>query len=196
MLTEELSMDILKQLITQHGIVMSNQTLQLDALLNHQVDPKLIMEVGKEFARRFRELDITKVLTIESSGITIAFATALELGVPLVFARRKKTLTTDGDVWCERVPSFTKGIVTDILVSKSVLGATDRVLMIDDIIANGDAARGLIRILERAGAELAGVGVVVEKSFQAGARTIREQGYRFESIVQIKSLDNGTVEFE
>ncbi|MDF2715341.1 MAG: xanthine phosphoribosyltransferase [Paenibacillus sp.] len=189
-------MDILKQLITQHGIVMSNQTLQLDALLNHQVDPKLIMEVGKEFARRFRELDITKVLTIESSGITIAFATALELGVPLVFARRKKTLTTDGDVWCERVPSFTKGIVTDILVSKSVLGATDRVLMIDDIIANGDAARGLIRILERAGAELAGVGVVVEKSFQAGARTIREQGYRFESIVQIKSLDNGKVEFE
>ncbi|GAA3400769.1 xanthine phosphoribosyltransferase [Paenibacillus hodogayensis] len=189
-------MDILKQLITQHGIVMSNQTLQLDALLNHQVDPALIMQIGKEFARRFREEEVTKVLTIESSGIAVAFATALELGVPLVFARRKKTLTTDGDVWSERVPSFTKGIVTDILVSKSVLGDQDRVVLIDDIIANGDAARGLIRILERAGAYLTGVGVVVEKSFQAGARTIREQGIRFESIVQIKSLDGGKVEFE
>lgn len=189
-------MDILKQLIMQHGIVLSNQTLQLDALLNHQVDPKLMMEIGKEFARRFCEQSITKVLTIESSGIAVAFATALELGVPLVFARRKKTLTTDGDVWCERVPSFTKGIVTDILVSKSVLGKTDRVLMIDDIIANGDAARGLIRIVERAEAVLGGVGVVVEKSFQAGARTIRESGHRFESIVRIKSLDNGAIEFE
>lgn len=189
-------MDILKQLIRQHGIVMSNQTLQLDALLNHQIDPKLMMEIGKEFARRFREQNITKVLTIESSGIAVAFATALELGVPLVFARRKKTLTTDGDVWCERVPSFTKGIVTDILVSKNVLSAADRVLLIDDIIANGDAARGLIRILERAGAHLAGVGVVVEKSFQAGARAIREQGIRFESIVSIKSLNGGIVEFE
>lgn len=189
-------MDILKQRIMQQGVILSNQTLQLDALLNHQVDPKLIMEIGKEFARRFKEERITKVLTIESSGITVAFATALELGVPLVFARRKKTLTTDGEVWCERVPSFTKGIVTDILVSKNVLSNQDRVLLIDDIIANGDAARGLIRILERAEAELAGVGVVVEKSFQAGARLIREQGFRFESIVQIKSLEGGTVQFE
>jgi xanthine phosphoribosyltransferase len=175
---------------------MSNDTLQMDAFLNHQVDPQLMVEIGNEFARRFRESNITKVLTIESSGIAVAFTTALALGVPLVFARRKKTLTTDGDVWCERVPSFTKGIVTDILVSKSVLSSSDRVLMIDDIIANGDAARGLIRILERSGAELAGVGVVVEKSFQAGARTIREQGIRFESIVAIKSLSNGAIEFE
>ncbi|MFC3770374.1 xanthine phosphoribosyltransferase [Paenibacillus sp. GCM10012303] len=189
-------MDILKQRIAEQGVILSNQTLQLDALLNHQVDPKLIMEIGQEFARRFKEERITKVLTIESSGITVAFATALELGVPLVFARRKKTLTTDGEVWCERVPSFTKGIVTDILISKNVLSSQDRVLLIDDIIANGDAARGLIRILERAEAELAGVGVVVEKSFQAGARLIREMGYRFESIVSIKSLEGGAVQFE
>jgi len=189
-------MNRLKQLIMQHGVVMTNQTLQLDSIINHQVDPMLMMEVGREFARRFRGNEITKVLTIESSGIAVAFATALELGVPLVFARRKKTLTTDEEVWAERVPSFTKGIVTDILVSKNVLDETDRVLLIDDIIANGDAARGLIRILERAGAHLVGVGVVVEKCFQAGARAIREQGIRFESIVQIKSLDNGQVEFE
>lgn len=189
-------MDILKEKIKQHGVIMSNQTLQLDTLINHQVDPGLIMEVGKQFAHRFRESAVTKVLTVESSGIPVAFATALELGVPLVFARRKKTLTTDGEVWAERVPSFTKGIVTDILISKSVLSDQDTVLLIDDIIANGDAARGLIRIVERAGAHLAGVGVVVEKSFQAGARTIREQGIRFESIVRIKSLENGIVEFE
>lgn len=189
-------MNLLKQLIIRHGVVLSNQTLQLDAIINHQVDPAFMLEVGKEFARRFRESRITKVLTIESSGIAVAFATALELGVPLVFARRKKTLTTNEDVWAERVPSFTKGIVTDILVSKSVLDGSDRVLLIDDIIANGDAARGLIRILQRAEAELVGVGVMIEKSFQAGARTIREQGIRFESIVQIKSLDNGKVEFE
>ncbi|RKN85063.1 xanthine phosphoribosyltransferase [Paenibacillus ginsengarvi] len=188
-------MDILKQTITQQGVILSNKTLQLDAILNHQVDPQLIMEVGKEFARRFREAGVTKVMTIESSGITVAFATALELGVPLVFARRKKTLT-DGEVWAERVPSFTKGIVTDIVVSKNVLSGNDTVVLIDDIIANGDAARGLIRILERAGARLAGVGVVVEKSFQSGASLIREQGIRFESIVQIKSLENGHIEFE
>lgn len=189
-------MELLKKRIREHGIVLSNHTLQLDALINHQVDPPLMMEIGKEFARRFREERVTKVLTIESSGIAVAFATALELGVPLVFARRKKTLTTDNEVWSERVPSFTKGIVTDILVAKSVLSAADRVLLIDDIIANGDAARGLIRIVEAAGADLAGFGVVVEKSFQTGANSIREQGIRFESIVRIRSLENGTIEFE
>lgn len=188
-------MDILKQRILEEGVVISNQTLLLDALLNHQVDPVLMMEVGKEFARRFREERITKVITVESSGIAVGFATALELGVPLVFARRKKTLTTETEVWCERVPSFTKGIVTDILISKNVLSADDRVLLIDDIIANGDAARGLVRIVQRAGIELAGFGVVVEKSFQAGAQSIREQNIRFESIVRIKSLENGVIEF-
>lgn len=186
----------LEQLIAEHGVIISDQTLRLDALLNHQVDPSLMMEIGQEFARRFREEKVTKVLTIESSGIPVAFATALELGVPLVFARRKKTLTTDVDMWAERVPSFTKGIVTDILVAKSVLEAGDRVLMIDDIIANGDAAKGLLRIAERSGAKLVGVGIVVEKSFQSGAKAIRDQGYRFESMVQIRSLANGKIEFE
>jgi xanthine phosphoribosyltransferase len=118
------------------------------------------------------------------------------LGVPLVFARRKKTLTTETEVYAERVPSFTKGIVTDILVSKSVLGAEDRVLLIDDIIANGDAARGLIRVIERSGATLVGLGIVIEKSFQAGARTIRENGIRVESLVRIRSLDQGEVQFD
>ncbi len=189
-------MEELKRRIVRDGTVINNQVLNLDTVLNHQVDPPFIMEMGKEFARLYREESITKVLTIESSGITVGFATALELGVPLVFARRKKTLTTETEVYAERVPSFTKGIVTDILVSKSVLGAEDRVLLIDDIIANGDAARGLIRVIERSGATLVGLGIVIEKSFQAGARTIRENGIRVESLVRIRSLDQGEVQFD
>ncbi|RAV21680.1 xanthine phosphoribosyltransferase [Paenibacillus contaminans] len=189
-------MEILKQRILEEGVVHTHDVLKLDAILNHQVDPQLIMEMGKQFARLFREQNVTKVLTIESSGISVAFATALELGVPMVFARRKKTLTTDAETFCERVPSFTKGIVTDIMVSKKYLTANDRVLLIDDIIANGDAARGIIRIIEQAGAHLVGMGVVVEKTFQAGARTIREQGIRVESLAKIAALQNGSIIFE
>lgn len=189
-------MEELKRRILQEADIVTNQVLNFDKILNHQVDPPLIVEMGKQFAKLYREESITKVLTIESSGITVGFATALELGVPLVFARRKKTLTTDTEVYAERVPSFTKGIVTDILVSKSVLGPNDRILLIDDIIANGDAARGLIRVIERSGATLVGLGIVIEKSFQAGARTIRESGIRLESLVQIQSLDGGEVHFE
>jgi xanthine phosphoribosyltransferase len=189
-------MQELKRRVLEEGIIVSDQVLQLDTILNHQVDPQLIMNMGKEFAAMFREENITKVLTIESSGISIAFTTALELDVPMVFARRKKTLTTDPDAYCERVPSFTKGIVTDIVVSQNFLQPDDRVLVIDDIIANGDAVRGLIRIIERSGAELIGLGIAVEKSFQAGARTIRELGIRVESLVKILSLDNGRITLE
>jgi xanthine phosphoribosyltransferase len=189
-------MERLKQKILAEAEVLSDQVVKLDAILNHQVDPELIMEMGKEFARRFEHEAITKVVTIESSGIAVAFATALVLNVPMVFARRKKMLTTDGDFYSERVPSFTKGIVTDIMVSKKFLTELDRVLFIDDIIANGDAARGIIRIIERSGAQLAGFGVVVEKSFQAGARTIRELGVRLDSLVTIVGLENGKIQFD
>lgn len=189
-------MELLKQRILEVGVVVSDQVLKLDAILNHQVDPALILELGKEFARRFAESKPDKVLTIESSGIPVAFTTALELGVPMVFARRKKTITMDQDTFSERVPSFTKGMVTDIMVSSAFLQKGERVLLIDDFIANGDAARGLIRIIERAGADLVGVGIVVEKSFQAGGISIREQGIRMESLVKIASLEGGRIEFE
>ncbi|MWC29325.1 xanthine phosphoribosyltransferase [Paenibacillus sp. MMS18-CY102] len=189
-------MEKLKQRILADASVMSTDVVKLDTILNHQVDPALTMEMGKEFARLFVEAGITKVITVESSGIPVAFATAHELGVPLVFARRKKTLIADPDAYVERVPSFTKGIVTDLLVSRQLLSETDRLLFIDDIIANGDAARGLVKIIERSGAELAGIGIVVEKSFQAGAKALREQGYRVESLVKISSLDNGSITFE
>ncbi|WP_168120623.1 xanthine phosphoribosyltransferase [Paenibacillus sp. HB172176] len=189
-------MEKLKQRILKESSVLSNDVLRMDALINHQVDPELIMEMGREFADRFEGQSITKVITVESSGIPAAFATALTLGVPLVFARRKKTLIADPDVYCERVPSFTKGMVTDIMVSKQFLSAKDHVLYIDDIIANGDAAKGLIKIIETSGASLAGFGVVVEKTFQSGGKSLREQGVRVESLVQISSLENGEITFE
>lgn len=188
-------MELLKQRILEEGVVISDQVLNLDGLLNHQVDPQLTMEMGKKFAEIFADLGVTRIVTLESSGISVAFAVAFEMGVPLVFARRKKTLLADPDALCERVPSFTKGIVTDIMLSKQFIKESDRILFIDDIIANGDAARGLIKIIERSGAELVGVGIVIEKCFQAGARTIREQGIRLESLVQIQSLENGTITF-
>lgn len=189
-------MDLLKDRIREVGIVLSNQVLKVDSILNHQVDPVLIMALGREFAARFRESGVTKVLTVESSGIPLAMATSLELGVPFIFARRKKTLTTEQDMFCERVPSFTKGIVTDIMVSKEFLKKGERVLIVDDFIANGDAARGLINIVEKSEAELVGVGIAVEKSFQAGGRMIRERGIRMESLVRIASLENGQISFE
>lgn len=188
-------MELLKQRIVEQGVIVSDQVLKLDGLLNHQVDPQLTMQMGKEFAERFRDAGVTRVVTVESSGIAVAFATAYELGVPLVFARRKKTLLAEPDMLCERVPSFTKGIVTDILVSREFIQEHDRVLFIDDIIANGDAARGLIKIISRAGAELVGAGIVVEKCFQPGAKAIRDQGIRLESLVKIASLDGGHITF-
>lgn len=188
-------MDWLKKRIIEEAVVVSEQVVKLDALLTHQVDPALMMEMGKEFAARFKDKGVTRVVTLESSGISVAFAVALELGVPMVFARRKKTLLADPDALCERVPSFTKGIVTDIMMSRQFIGESDKVLFIDDIIANGDAARGLIKIIERAGAELVGLGVVIEKSFQAGARTLREQGIEVESLVRITSLEDGKITF-
>lgn len=189
-------MELLKERILREASIINQDVLRLDALLNHQVDPQLTLEMGREFARLFAEQAITKVITVESSGIPAAFATAMALNVPLVFARRKKTLLADPDAYTERVPSFTKGIVTDIMVSRQFLSADDTVLFIDDIIANGDAAKGLIKIIERSGAKLAGLGIVVEKSFQNGARSIREQGIRVDSLVKIASLDGGQIRFE
>lgn len=187
-------MEILKQKILEEGVIVSEHILNLDAILNHQVEPPLIMEMGKSFASRFKDEAITKVLTIESSGISVGFACAMEMNVPLVFARRKKMRTSgDQELYMERVPSFTKSIVTDIVVSKQFLHANDRILIIDDIIANGDAVRGLMKIIDRAGATLAGLGVVVEKTFQSGADSLRSQGIKVESLVRLDSLKDGQI---
>jgi xanthine phosphoribosyltransferase len=188
-------METLKQRILDEGVVVSNQLLRVDSFLNHQVDPQLLMDMGKEFAKRFQNEQITKVLTIESSGISIGFTLALELQVPMVFVRKKKTVIIDQDTYVARVPSFTKGIVTDLAISKKYLTPADRVVLVDDFIANGDAALAIIKMIEEAGATLVGVGIAIEKLFQAGGAAIRNQGVRVESLVQIRSLEDGVVQF-
>jgi xanthine phosphoribosyltransferase len=189
-------MERLKAEMKRHAIVKNDKIVALDAVLNQMVDPSLIMEIGEAFAARFAGESVSKVVTLEASGIAPAFATALRLGVPLVFARRKKTPVADPDVYSERVPSFSKGQVSDLIIAKRLLSHDDRILVIDDIIANGGALAGLLRIIGQAGAEVAGIGIVVEKTFQSGASLIRDKGYRLESLVRIRSLSGGTIEFE
>lgn len=188
-------MELLKRRIAEEGRVLSDQVLNVDSFLNHGVDPALIAAMGREFAERFRSVSATRILTIESSGITIAYATALELGVPLVYARRRKPLPHGGAYHVERVPSFTKGIVTDLYVAEHLLSADDRIVIIDDMIAGGEAVMGAVRIVERAGAKLAGIGIAVEKTFQPGAGRIRELGVPVESLARISSLAGGRIEF-
>lgn len=189
-------MEQLKQRILREASIVSNDVLRMDTIINQQVDPSLTMDIGKEFAEKFANEGVTKVLTIESSGIPAAFATALQMNVPLVFARRKQTVINDPDSYVVRVPSFTKGMVSDLVVSKQFLQEDDRILFIDDIIANGDGARGLLKIIQQSGATLVGMGIIVEKSFQAGASHFREQDIRVESLVKIASLDSGEIVFE
>jgi xanthine phosphoribosyltransferase len=177
------------------GIVLGNQVLKVDSFLNHQMDPVLMKEIGAEFARRFGEEGITKVLTIESSGIAPAIMTALELNVPMIFARKHQSLTLKDNIFVEKVYSFTKRETNEITVSKKFLHAADRVLIVDDFLANGEAAFGLTRIVEKSGASVAGIGIVIEKSFQPGGRLLTEAGYRVESLVRVASLEDGAVTF-
>jgi xanthine phosphoribosyltransferase len=188
-------MELLKRRIVEEGRVLSDQVLNVNTFLNHGVDPQLIAEMGRALAERFGKDRVTRVVTIESSGIAIAFATAMALGVPMVYARRKNALMNEGEYYAERVPSFTKGIVTDIIVDKQLLHHDDRVLFVDDFIANGDAARGLIRIIERSGATLVGAGIAIEKAFQPGGSSLRERGIRVEALARIASLSGGKVRF-
>ncbi|GGH38054.1 xanthine phosphoribosyltransferase [Paenibacillus segetis] len=188
-------MKLLKEKVMNEGIVLGEQVLKVDSFLNHQMDPMLMSEIGSEFVRRFAGEEITKILTIESSGIAPAIMTALELRVPMIFARKNKSLTLREDIFVEKVYSFTKRETNEITVSKKFLGANDRVLIIDDFLANGEAAFGLARIAEQAGASVVGIGIVIEKSFQPGAKLLQEAGYRVDSLVRIASLDNGTVTF-
>lgn len=188
-------MKLLKDKVMAEGIVLGENVLKVDSFLNHQMDPVLMREVGSEFARRFAGEGITKVLTIESSGIAPAIMTSLELGVPMIFARKHKSLTLKDDILVEKVYSFTKRESNEITVSRKFLHSEDRVLIIDDFLANGEAAFGLARIVEQVGASVVGVGIVIEKSFQPGARLLEEAGYRVESLVRIASLENGTVAF-
>lgn len=163
--------------------------------LNHQIDPVLMQEIGKEFAKRFKEENITKIVTIESSGIAPAVMAALELGVKVIFARKRKSLTLQDNMYVASVYSFTKQETNEISLSRNHIDESDRVLIIDDFLANGQAALGLMSLVEQAGASIAGLGIVIEKAFQDGGKKLREQGVRVESLAEIASLDNGTVTF-
>ncbi|SMP33977.1 xanthine phosphoribosyltransferase [Laceyella tengchongensis] len=188
-------MQLLKEKIRQEGKALSSEILKVDSFLNHQIDPELMQEIGQEFARRFTNDGITRILTIESSGIAPSVMAGLALGVPVVFARKRKSLTLQEDFYEAKVHSFTKQQTNTIVVSKAHLVATDKVLVIDDFLANGQAAEGLIDIVQQAEATLAGVGIVIEKSFQEGGDRLRRKGIRVESLASVAALAEGKVTF-
>lgn len=190
-------MNFLEERILKDGIVKEGNVLKVDSFLNHQMDVQLLDEIGKEFHRRFADLKITKVLTIEASGIAIAYAVARCFGVPMVFAKKAKSINIDGDMYTAEVESFTHKNKNQVIVSKKFLSSDDRLLVIDDFLANGCALQGLISIAEEAGATVEGIGIVIEKGFQFGGRSIRNLGYRLESLAIVESMDAaaGTVYF-
>ena len=185
----------LEQKILNEGIVLSDQVLKVDAFLNHQIDPVLMQLIGKEFAARFKDAGITKIITIEASGIAPAIMAGLELGVPVIFARKYQSLTLKDDLYRSKVFSFTKQTESTIAISNKHLSSTDKALVIDDFLANGQAALGLIDLIHQANAEVVGVCIVIEKSFQPGREVLLEKGYRVESLARVKSLADGKVSF-
>ena len=190
-------MNILQERILRDGIVKPGNVLKVDSFINHQMDVALLDEMGKEFCRRFAGKTITKVLTIESSGIAIAYPVARLLGVPLVVAKKTQSVNLDGDLYIAEVESFTHKKVNKVIVSKKYLSPTDRVLIIDDFLANGCALQGLISIVESADATVEGLGIAIEKGFQEGGERMRNLGYHLESLAIIDSMDEktGTITF-
>ena len=188
-------MELLKQRILRDGVVKPGNVLKVDSFLNHQMDIALINEIGKEFKRLFSDCPVTKILTIEASGIGIACITAQYFNVPVVFAKKAQSLNLDGDMYTTRVQSFTYYRFYDVILAKKFLSPSDHVLLIDDFLANGCALLGLIDIVKKSGAVLEGAGVVVEKGFQAGGKQIREMGIRLESLAIIESMSENAITF-
>lgn len=188
-------MHALEQKILAEGIVLSEEVLKVDSFLNHQIDPIMMQQIGQEFARLFKDAGITKIITIEASGIAPAVMAGLELGVPVIFARKYQSLTLKDDLYRSKVFSFTKQTESTIAISNKHISSTDKVLVIDDFLANGQAALGLADLIYQANAEVVGIGIVIEKSFQPGRDLLLEKGYRVESLARVKSLANSTVEF-
>ena len=190
-------MHALEQKILSEGIVLSDQVLKVDSFLNHQIDPVMMQQIGQEFARLFKDAGITKIITIEASGIAPAVMAGLELGVPVIFARKYQSLTLKDDLYRSKVFSFTKQIESTIAISKKHIASTYKVLVIDDFLANGCALQGLIAIAQSAGATVEGIGIVIEKGFQIGGQVIRNLGVQLESLAIIDAMDaeTGTVTF-
>jgi xanthine phosphoribosyltransferase len=185
-------MEILKERIRKEGKIKAGNVLKVDSFLNHQMDIELFSEIGKEFKRRFADAEINKILTIEASGIGISCVAAQSFHVPVIFAKKTQTRNIAGDVYTTKVQSYTHGRIYDIIVAKEFLGKGDKVLVIDDFLANGKALEGLIALVEEAGADLVGAGIVIEKGFQAGGDTLRGKGIRIESLAIVESMNEAT----
>lgn len=190
-------MELLQERIRKDGVIKSGNVLKVDSFLNHQMDIELINEIGKEFKRIFAECPINKILTIEASGIGIACLTAQYFNVPVVFAKKAQSINIDGAVYSAKIESFTHKKTYDVIVSKKFISPEDRILILDDFLANGCALAGLIDIVKSAGASVEGIGIVIEKGFQNGGEMIRNMGIRLESLAIVESMnaENSTIEF-
>ncbi|KIH70983.1 xanthine phosphoribosyltransferase [Salinicoccus roseus] len=188
-------MKLLKEKILDEGVALSDTVLKVDHFLNHQIDPVLMVEIGKAFKERFASEKITKILTLESSGIAPSVMAGLEFGVPVIFARKRKSLTLSEGLLTSNVYSYTKQETNTIAVADKFLSDEDSVLIIDDFLANGEAAHALVDIVQQAGSDIAGIGIVIEKSFQSGGGKLRNAGHRVESLARIASLEDGKIEF-
>ena len=189
-------MELLEERIRRDGVVKSEGVLKVDGFLNHQMDINLFNEMGKELKRLFADAPISKILTIEASGIGIAAVVAQHFDVPVVFAKKSQSINLDGDVYSTKIQSFTHQRIYDVIVSKKFLSADDHVLLIDDFLANGCALNGLIDLVEDAGATVEGIGIAVEKGFQPGGDDLRRRGYHLESLAIVQSMNPETGEIE
>ena len=185
-------MNFLEERIVKDGIVKEGNVLKVDSFLNHQMDIRLFDQIGEEFKKRFEGTPINKILTIEASGIGIACVAARQFDVPVIFAKKSKSINIEGDVYVAEVESFTHKCKNQVIVSKKFLNPDDNVLIIDDFLANGCALQGLISIVTSAGANVAGIGIVIEKGFQTGGQIIRNLGYHLESLAIVDGMDTAT----
>lgn len=187
-------MEKLKQKILTEGRVLPNNVLKVDSFLNHQLDPAFLLEIGREFAKRFSSFNPSKILTVEASGIALALMTGYILNIPVVFAKKRRG-TIPENFFYAKIFSYTRQENIFITVDRKYLGQKDRILIIDDFLATGEATRGLVEIIKASGATLVGIGIAIEKSFQAGANYLSKLGVPSESLVKIKSLENGKITF-
>ena len=188
-------MELLKKRIIEDACVLPGNVLKVDSFLNHQIDIDLIYKLGAEWKRLYSDEKITKIMTIEASGIGIACIAAMHFNVPVVFAKRSKSSNIGEDFYTTPVVSFTHGNTYDVIVSKSFISPEDRILIIDDFLANGSALRALVNIIESAGATVVGAGVAIEKAFLHGGDKMRDLGYRVEALARIKCMSDGKIEF-
>lgn len=188
-------MELLKEMIKEKGKVVNEDVLKVDSFINHQVDSNLMKKIGIEFYNYFKENNVTKVFTIESSGISPALMTSCEFNVPLVILKKQISKTLNDEIYQTEVKSFTKNTIYNLTISKKFISPEDNILIIDDFLANGEAAKGTIKLIENAGAKVAGIGIVIEKSFQPGRKLLNDMGYDIYSLARIKSLSNNNIEF-